>query len=57
MQMKGSPYCCGVGSIGTKSDERRRESSNTAETGEETFTSGATRTASPPDCASGVREE
>lgn len=37
--------------------ERWAKSSNTAETGEETFRNGATRTAGPPDCASGVQDE
>lgn len=35
----------------------KSKSSNTAETGEETFRNSATRTAGPPVCASGVREE
>lgn len=32
-------------------------SSKTAETGEETFTNSAPRTAGPPDCASGAGDE
>lgn len=46
-----------VGSFGTGNDEREEKSSNTAETGEETFGNRAARTAVPSDCASGVQGE
>lgn len=42
--------------LAQESGERERRSSNTAETGEETLRSSATRTPGPPSCASGVQD-